>query len=312
MKPSLALLLILCASPAYAIHETVFAANAADSANNRLLANPPLPMLRYSPGKWKLGLAPYLFMGKQDFTETSPSGEFTTKGDYEGWGMGGSASWAFAERWGLYAFGIGSRVTGKNLTYTAAAGNSNAAAQNITLSDARASAISLSVGVVHQFFGAAENGFVLPVFAGPMLKSYSYSHRVVETNRTTGVMIADYDVSGDGVVPGLLVGAEAGIDLGKSWGLNPFLILGILAGDELEAKVTQTRLRPAGSQQGVNRLLNGEKPERSSAFGGLGANLVYRPWGISANLTSPWLPAINSDLEATVFSLSWAFGSYTR
>lgn len=310
MKMLLALSLILIAAPAHAIHETVFAINAADAANNRLLANPPLPMLRYSPGKWKLALSPYYFSGEQDFVEGSPSGSFRTTGKFKGGGMGLSGSWAFAERWGLFVFGVGNTVTGKDMAYVPA-GNPNAAAQSSQLLDAKASAITLSGGVVHQFFGREESGFVLPVFAGLLLKKYDFSHRVIESS--LGAVVSDFDVESSGIAPGVLVGAEAGIDLGKKWQLNPFVIMGMVASSELDVKVKQVRVnaQPNNRQQSVNRLLGGEKLESENAFGGIGLNLTYRPWGITANLTSPFLPSLiesDSKLDAAVFSVSWAFG----
>lgn len=304
----LALHAAVLAAPVYATHETVFAANAADTANNRLLGNPPLPMLRYAKSQWKLGLAPYYFTAEQDFTDPSPSGEFIQRGNFSGWGLGGSASWAFAERWGLYLLGVGSRVTGRDLSYNGAP--SNPTAGNLLVLDAGASAITLSGGIVRQFFGGAESAFVLPVFAGPMLKRFSYSHRVIESF-PNGTIHSDYDVAGEGFDPGLLVGTQAGIELGKAWRLNPFFIFGMFFSEEIPVDVTnvRTNTQPNNKQSNLNRLLSGEDVEGGNFFGGFGLNLAYRPWGVSANLTSPFLPSFNDDnLKTTMVSISWAFG----
>jgi len=311
---ALLILIALTGTSARALHETVFAANAADAANNRLLANPPLPMLRYSPGQWKLGVAPYVYEANEDFLEMSPSGSYRQEGSYEGGGLGMTGSWAIAERWGVYALVVGNRTMGKNiLRYDSQ--SSSPAQQDYFLSDAKATSLALSAGIVRQFFGESEDGFVLPVFAGPVVKHYNYSHRVIE-KQNNGTLVSDYDVKGSGFIPGVLVGAQAGINLGKSWQLNPFAILGLLLTSEINATVPTVRVNnfPNAPGQGVNRLLSGEKPDGGDAFGGIGLNVVYRPWSLSLNVTSPFLPALigSTDLKTNIFSLSWAFGNFKR
>ena len=77
------------------------------TAQGLLAANPPLPMLRYSPGAWRVTLAPAYFFGEP--ASDSAGAGHTVSGRISGGGAGASASYAFAERWGVYVWMLGSR-----------------------------------------------------------------------------------------------------------------------------------------------------------------------------------------------------------
>lgn len=54
----------------FATHEFSSGVSAAAEANKILLGNPPLPMLYYDKGNYKVTIQPYIFNGEKDFLET--------------------------------------------------------------------------------------------------------------------------------------------------------------------------------------------------------------------------------------------------
>ena len=83
-----------------------FGVDAAASANNVLLANPPLPMLYYDKHKYKFTIQPYIFDGKLDSIEPAKGESSAAKrsGNFKGWGAGCSFSYGLAKKWGIYTF----------------------------------------------------------------------------------------------------------------------------------------------------------------------------------------------------------------
>ena len=134
------------------------------TAQGLLAANPPLPMLRYSPDTWRVSLAPAYFFGKP--ASDSSGASYSVSGRISGAGAGASASYAFAERWGVYVWMLGSSAKG----HVDAQPRPNCpTCARVKLDSITSSYQLLTAGAVYQAAGDTSEGFTLPVFAGPLL-----------------------------------------------------------------------------------------------------------------------------------------------
>jgi len=306
-KSVLLVVLGLAGVPARATHEFSFGLNAAAAANGKLAANPPLPMLYYGKGERKFTVQPYVFNGKLD---DEPSGGGVNSGEFKGWGAGGSWSHAFADGWGVYVFGMGSSVSSDRMRFDLQ--NPSPGQVGSDVSNVSASFQLLNVGIVRQFYRREGGRFTLPVFAGPLLVRAKFSQAARELNAQTGAVISDFDIEGDGTSLGFMAGVQAGIDVGDFFKLNPFLIVGA-ASSSVPYTVMDVRedvTAQQSSESMLPRARRGDPMEVTSGFGSIGMNLVYRPWGLSLNLTSPFLNL--SSEKITLFSLAWSFGNYRK
>ncbi|MDE2490784.1 MAG: hypothetical protein KGM24_08040 [Elusimicrobia bacterium] len=303
LRRALAAVLLAAAVPASAV-ELGTPINGAVSANAKMLTNPPLPMIDYKPGAYKVAVEPDYFVGRID-GDNADSGSHD-HADLKGAGGAVSASWAFADRWGVYAYGMGSAVDASNITKTPLAGSQH---ETAAFGNTHASFEALSVGIVRQFFGDGDDGFALPVFLGPMIAHVSMAPtHVVLDNYAGGVtQHDDYDVSVDQFLPGVMGGVESSFDVGRSFALQPFALVAVMA------------KQPAPNITNVRVQQSQDVPQTTitHGYGGFGLDAVYRPWGVSVNLTAPLfdhLVNINgaTNFSGSLFSVSWAFGRYVR
>lgn len=303
-------ILSLHARTAQAFHSADFGIQSAAAANKFMAANPPLPMLRYPAGKFRLSLQPTFFSGRRDNPQIRGQ-----SGNFRGYGGGIGASYAFADRWGAYAWGIGSALTGDF---------KNTAADFVTqVKGVRATFMTASLGVVYQALGRTDGGFSLPVFAGPTVTYARFAQTVVDGPITDPSTInVDFDMESSQVYPGVLAGMQAGIPLGKSLAINPFFIGAWAIGPECRPyRVRQLRRDVSGlSNQGspacgeISLDIQANKRfiefPRTTLAGGI--NLSYRPWGLSLNATAPFLARLLAQSENTPMSLvtaTFSFGS---
>ncbi|PIR15299.1 MAG: hypothetical protein COV48_15150, partial [Elusimicrobia bacterium CG11_big_fil_rev_8_21_14_0_20_64_6] len=190
------------------------------TAQGLMAANPPLPMLRYSPGAWRVSLAPAYFFGEPASDASGPG--HSVSGRISGGGAGASASYAFAERWGGFVWMLGSSAKG------------HADAQPLptcpTCARVKLDSISssyqlLTAGAVYQAAGDTSEGFTLPVFAGPLL-SRSISRQTVTRFDQAATLLDDFDMEVEDLSLGLALGAQASIPVGRGFELNPFVMTG--------------------------------------------------------------------------------------
>lgn len=278
------------------------------TAQGLLAANPPLPMLRYSPGAWRVSLAPAYFFGKP--ASDSSGASYSVSGRISGGGAGASASYAFAERWGVYVWMLGSSAKGhvdaqpRPICATCARVKQDSIASSYQL---------LTAGAVYQAAGDASEGFTLPVFAGPLL-SRSSSRQTVTRFDQNATLLDDFDMEVEDLSLGLALGAQAGIPAGRGFELNPFVMTGVFfRGDCRSYDVTRQGTNGGYSStsdsgcSGTRQIRAGE--DRLLATGGL--NVMYNPWNLSLNATAPFLGRLiaGEDAEITLLTLSWSFGS---
>lgn len=281
--------------------------SAAWSAQGMMAANPPLPMLRYPAGAWSVNLQPAYYIAKPGVSDGSQD-RFSAGGRLTGAGGGASVSYAFAERWGAFAWVLGSRASG-NATVTPKAGC--AGCNELDLRSISASHEMLAAGLVYQAMGESDAGFALPVFAGPLL-SHSSSRQTV--NRSVGgVLQDDFDMTVSDLSIGLGAGAQAAMPLGRGFEFNPFVLTGLFfSGDCRSYEVTRQGLDNGFSAtsdadcSGVRRIRAGE--DRLLLAGGL--NMIYAPWGVTLNLTAPLIGQMlaTDNAKVSLFSVTWRYG----
>lgn len=278
------------------------------TAQGLLAANPPLPMLRYSPGAWRVSLAPTYFFGEP--TSDSAGAGHSVSGRLSGGGAGVSMSYAFAERWGVYVWTLGSSAKGH---VDAQPRPSCATCARVKLDSISSSYQLLTAGAIYQAAGDTAEGFTLPVFAGPLL-SRSTSRQTVTRFDQTAALLDDFDMEVEDLSLGLALGAQAGVPIGRGFELNPFVMTGVFfRGDCRGYDVTRQGVNGGFSAtsdlgcSGARQIRAGE--DRLIATGGL--NVMYAPWNISLNATAPFLgPLIaGEDAKITLLTLSWSFGS---
>lgn len=296
------------------------AADVALNANNILVANPPLPMLRYKQGEYKITVQPGYFWGDIDATgrdsmqQQSGANTLTHRsGSFRGWSLGTNASYSFADRWGVYFYINGVSLSGDFKDSGPEAGNPSRGVKEIR--DASASYIVMSPGIVYQFF--SERKYTMPVFVGPMFTRVQMSQRIVDTPQAgTG---NDYDLEGSELLKGVLIGAHTAIDY-KFLRFNPFVIYGHSMDDSIGLQVKNTRLNggAANGYLSMNDYVALSRTLNNPSFLGVGMNLVYLPWNLSVNVTSPILGAQGDVLRTmkgygqTTLSASWSFGNFDK
>lgn len=278
------------------------------TAQGLLAANPPLPMLRYPPGAWRISLAPAYFFGKPA-SDSSGAGH-SVSGRISGAGAGASASYAFAERWGAYVWMLGSSAKGQ---VDAQPRSNCASCARVKLDSIVSSYQLLTAGAVYQAAGDTSGGFTLPIFAGPLV-SRSNSRQAVTRFDQTATLLDDFDMEVEDLSIGLALGAQAGIPVGRGFELNPFVMTGFFfRGDCRSYDVTRQGTNGGFSStsdagcSGARQIRAGE--DRLIATGGL--NVIYAPWNVSLNATAPFLGRLiaGEDAEITLLTLSWSFGS---
>ncbi len=283
------------------------------NAQNHLAANPPLPMLRYEEGTWRLNLQPAYFYGRPGIGEASQA-LYEADGSFKGFAAGACLSYAFAPRWGAYAWALGSASGGDTvITPRAACVNCG----RYEFDGVRSRSALFSAGLVRQFWGGEGSRLSVPVFFGPLL-SHSSSKQSVR-RVYLGSVIDDFDMEISDLSLGLGAGAQAALRLGKGFELVPFLLGGVFFTDACRPyRVTRQGAdsglsafsENACSGDGARRLAIGEDP---FVFAG-GVNLGYEPWGLSLNLTAPFLSRLlePTNAEVPLLSLSWGFPRSTR
>ena len=267
--------------------------DAAADAMSLMLGNPPLPRLYLSEKSFKV--EPYYFSGT---VNSAGAATYGTQGTGSFRGAGGAGSWSVGEgRWGLYVLAAGSALGGSF--------NSIQSSERISSSDG--SFELLSADVTRRFFGSKPGGFVLPVFAGPVVEDVGFSAAVQNCSSPSGNDIGSCDVSGHSMRVGFLGGIEAGIPAGRGWILNPFAIGGGAGPRTINVSVTPSDAFPS------------ETNLFDSVFLNAGLNVAYLPWGLSANLTSFLLgDLLTRSIQASdnplagfrteIFTVSWSFG----
>ena len=120
---------------------------------------------------------------------------------------------------------------------------------------------------------------------------------------------------------GVMSGVQAGVPVGKSFLLNPFLLMmpstAFLQGEESDNDLIELDKNiQVGTSGGGQVVSNRVGMNRAIAPFSLGANLTYKPWGLTANLTGSLMtPLLANMMELSSyqiwkFQLSKSFGTF--
>lgn len=327
---------IVFAAPCCAQRGASFGILTADYINKVISTNPPLPMLYYRQGKYKVTVMPAYFTGKNDSPDKG-GGQGRIVGDFKGWGGSAGVSYSFRDRWGVYAWGVGNSMSGDfsfgcpGPLQTPSGPGSECVVRQDTR-DIKAINMTLSAGVAYQLFGKEDGGFSVPVFLGPTLTRTRITQTYVDTEGPSTVR-SDWDMKLEHTIPGVLLGVQAGINVGKYFKINPFLILSQTLGSKCKPyETTALRVDSTGENGDSTPDCGGgmgpgnpgpttgqSLVETGGSIFTPGINVTYKPWGLSANVTAALIrkkflssPPESLEPEVVVFSLSYSFGNYIK
>lgn len=323
MTPRLPLLaVLLAAAPAASAQSTqdfgnrfVHASRA--SVNSQFLAF-PLPMTHWLKGRWQVGTA--AGYSNVDGSLVDMKGPLASVG----W------SWAFTDRFGLYALGFfnsldasGSGETGLVAPFTTGLPIANASSgPPKTRYENVAGAVKQSGGGLGLVWDpkASEGGRTsLPLFFGVVLNRLKITDSGADYTVLEG---ADAGQKGRQSMDGsyTFVMPFAGIlysrDLGKNIQMVPSLLVSVSAGSQAQfGRITGTSPKVFD--------LSGDTDQTGYSDAGFdiivlapGLTFIYRPWGIGFNVGATVFKAV-ATLEDGVdgvltFNASWRFGDYER
>lgn len=348
MKNSLLLLALLAAaSPASANHGTRQIGTpltTAEAALSTLYANPPLPMAGFKAGNYKLTVMLDYF-GVQ-----TPAGDGSSESPSDvsrGNGLQGFGGAVLYDRalfdWGsLYGLFMGAQLGGGRIegrvsdNFRNASANQKADTVFQRANSAGSTSLAFSVGANARIIGDDPDGFTMGAFAGPIVYLTRGSGSALFLNSQTPAdssecpeTIAGYNCvkrsyQASATTFGLLAGIQANIPVGKKFAVNPFLIA--LPSTALSAggdAINSDHVRldqpiKVGTSGGAQVWTSQTDFIRAIPPFSLGLNAIYRPWGLSANLTaSVFTELTNKVLELQgnkilKLQLSKSFGSFPR
>lgn len=248
MRPRLIFLSLLCAaSPSFANHGTRQLGTpltTAEAALSTLYANPPLPMVGFKAGDYKLTVMLDYF-GVQ-----TPAGDGTSESPSDiskGSGLQGFGGAVLYDRalfdWGsLYGLFMGAqlgsgRIDGRiSDNFRNSPANMKADTVFQRADSQGSTSLAFSVGANARIVGDGPDGFTIGTFAGPIVYITKGSGSAFFLNSQTAAdsgecaeTLAGYNCvkrsyEGSATTFGLLAGVQANIPLGAKFALNPFLI----------------------------------------------------------------------------------------
>lgn len=348
IAPLICILSLAASRPAWALHANLQIGTAmtnAEAALSLLYANPPLPMTTFRGGNSKATVMLDYFFLQKPASESGDEVPTTVSLESSMNGFGGAAlyDYALGDRWSLYGLGLfarlGSgrlegRLTDKERTRALAGQTLGSDDSYFQRADAGPStSFGVSVGLNRKLIGEDPARFTLSAFFGPVFYYTRGSGTVFVLTDSFGNTQDSTECAETGAYPnlvclrrgytgsvgtfGILSGLQAGVPIAKSFLLNPYLLFmpttsGGLLGFEDDIGADWIQLdRPIGKQSNTGFL-------RAITDISLGANLTYRPWGLTVNLTGSLTPYINqaliglTDYRILKFQISKSFGNYLR
>lgn len=180
-------------------------------------------------------------------------------------------------------------------------------------------------GIMYQAMPGDNDKMSLQVFSGPVITRTQTSQTFVATSG--GMIDDDFDMKLDNFQFGLHAGAQVGYNLGKYFKINPYLLTAIPFGDSCAKYDVTIRKEsptdPLSSQSDIDcgGTEDGSTPSRARhvqiglqglEFSG-GINLIYKPWGLTVNLTAPFLKKLDTEsTDIFLLTFSLPFGNYPK
>lgn len=278
---------------------------AAATSMNMVFSNPPLPMLDNPEKAHRFSLMPFMFDGLLNRNEsedggmgsnpsggcsgpagcTSSTSNALRTGSFKGFGFAASYNRNISKRWSFFTLAMGSNLNGDFLRTGEPIGNTQA---NITrVSGTNASYYMLGTSFVYHSLRSEGSRLAWSLFLGPTITKADIRGKVLETKSASNGsgVVSDFDMQAGATMPGLLVGGQLGIDIGTSFRVIPFAILGGSFGDTSVQATTRTN----NSSTLITAINRGETFAIGSGGGNAGIHIEYRPWGFALNVTAPFL-----------------------
>jgi hypothetical protein len=265
-----------------------------------LSSNPPLPMLNYKEGTYKLGIQPTYFKGTNDF--------ILFENSFDGWAFAANYSKAIKDNWGFF--------TGLNHTHFSSDHRTNTFINEYFLTNIKADFLTFTGGL---HFGLLKGEGLKPTInfiGGIYLKfiRFSQSYRREDINNNTEL---DFDMESNPIIPGLLLGGQMGWKIGNHFLINPFGFFQIPIGSECRSYQVVTVRKDPNNEAGTGTCP--ETGENGLDYSGFqlsgGINISYIPWDLSINVTAPFIRVAIEDYtqaDTTIITISKNFGDYER
>lgn len=281
-----------------------------------MMADPPLPHNDSEMGKMRASIKPGYITGDTEANYDYGGGNTANQaGSVNGFSIGGVGSYTWSAKWSSYAWLVGTRISGDFDTK-----QNGEATASIRTRDVDVTFFNLSFGMNYQIRQKSSDTAGISVFFGPYFPYFNTSQRYI--NDGSGF---DGELESNELFAGLLVGVQLDMDLAENWRLGPFIILGDTFGsndffnpfgDTGECKSFEATAIRSGSlaSGGFGEVDCGNRQEflYDTMIGGMGLNLGYKPWGLSANIFSPFLNQLilklfYEDEEPDLFYLSFTW-----
>ena len=317
-------------------HDATVPLTNAEAALSSLTANPPLPMTFFKKGDYKLTTMMSVFSIRSPAVPKTTLADISLDGNITGFGAGVLYDKAISDDWSVFGTALGVRLGAAKMIGNAEDELTNSDTLFQSSESDSSMSVSATIGLNRRIYGNDKDGFLLSGFFGPTMFYSKGSGKVHVLNNKTGqnssvchqisqarskdpafnCVRRSYDITLiDG---GFVAGLQGSVPIGKSFALNPYLFFlpgtylfgsGKNAKADLDQPLTFTTEggRVTTSEIGMTRGIS---------FISLGTNLKYRPWSLSANLTSSFItPLLSSaagieNYSAIKLQISKSFGTF--
>lgn len=299
-----------------------------------LYANPPLPMLYFGQGDYKMTLMGDFFSVQKPaaFKEVA---EVSVDGSMTGWGGAVLYDKAVSDGVSLYGILLGAQLGSGRLEGRALPEDVGKVDTIFQRSNSDGSlSVGATIGFNKRLRGESSGQFTLSAFVGPIVYYTKGSGASLFLNLNTAQdstacpeAFAQYNCvsraySAKVATFGLLAGLQAGVPVGESFTLNPFFLAmptaALFSGEDNQV-VQLDKAIQVGTSGGGQVVTDRVGMIRGLGPVSLGANLTYKPWGLTFNLTgsliTPFLASLTGELSSyriLKFQLSKSFGHYPR
>lgn len=285
--------------------------NAVKNVDIILNANPPLPMLEYQPGNYRLTVQPSYYYGTNEFADF-------TDNPFSGVALAFNYTQVRTDRWGWY-------VSGLLVNYSADM-EIQLPFVGVELNDIRGNLFTVGGGV--HYLLLTQQGYrpALVFIGGPYVKIARFSQTffqegaILDDGSFSNEVVFDFDMESNPVLFGLTVGGRLSWRIKDKFALNFFGFMQVPITSECQPyKVTAVRtdfegdvnsgLCESGGDGGID--FSGNAIELAGAALSGGFNIEYIPWKVTLNVSAPIIKALVEDYtqqDTTVISLSKSFG----
>ena len=293
--------------------------NRLSKASNAAVGNQflsmPLPMANVLKGKWQLGV--------DGGYSAVDAGVVQMKGGMTSVGY----TYGFADHWGVYslAYGNSQSISGggrEAIVHPFATGVPLDTPEYAEHTNVRGTAKLMGGGaaVVWDPLLSGEDSHSLPLYAGLLVSRFSLDNATVDYRMLTGAdagQTGSMNLSGDYTFVSPILGIQYARNIGQ-FKITPHALF-IAPMDQIAQKGTITGTAPkVFNRSGDTGMTSVTDAGYQFFVIALGTNVIYRPWGLGANIGATlFKAAVGSTLYDGVakviqFDLSWRWGRYAK